>query len=120
MPNTSLRRPQNGYRRGGGKKAYHGPRTRTLRRHHRRPRRGDITGRASGERTALAHQIDENMGFARYDAGRKREGWLVNVQSTSIDDPRVSGGGGRAASTATSSRRTGRRSRRPLSTSRTF
>ncbi|KAL2151114.1 hypothetical protein VTH82DRAFT_6212 [Thermothelomyces myriococcoides] len=95
MPNTSLRRPQRGYRRGG-KVAYHGPRTRTF--------AATTNARGEGtsiderwERTALAHQIDENMGFARYDAGRKREGWLVNVQPTSIDDPRVPGGGGRAA-----------------------
>ncbi len=38
------------------------------------------------------------MGFARHEAGRRRrEGWLVNVQSTSIEDDRVEGGGGRAA-----------------------
>ncbi|AEO59723.1 hypothetical protein MYCTH_2139989 [Thermothelomyces thermophilus ATCC 42464] len=95
MPNTSLRRPQKGYRRGG-KVAYHGPRTRTF------AATSNARGEATSidekwERTALAHQIDENMGFARYDAGRKREGWLVNVQPTSIDDPRVPGGGGRAA-----------------------
>ena len=49
------------------------------------------------ERTALAHQIDEKMGFSRYDAGKRKEGWLVNIQPTSIDDPRVPGGGGRSA-----------------------
>ncbi|KAL2163261.1 hypothetical protein VTH06DRAFT_5317 [Thermothelomyces fergusii] len=95
MPNTTLRRPQKGYRRGG-KVAYHGPRTRTF------AATSNARGEATSidekwERTALAHQIDENMGFARYDAGRKREGWLVNVQPTAIDDPRVPGGGGRAA-----------------------
>ncbi|KAK4234746.1 hypothetical protein C8A03DRAFT_37446 [Achaetomium macrosporum] len=95
MPNTSLRRPQRGYRRGG-KAAYHGTRTRTFAASS--SARGEATSAdEKWERTALAHQIDENMGFARYDAGRKREGWLVNVQPTSIDDPRVPGGGGRAA-----------------------
>ncbi|KAK4099131.1 DUF1744-domain-containing protein [Parathielavia hyrcaniae] len=95
MPNTSLRRPQKGYRRGG-KAAYHGSRTRTFAASS--GARGEATSNdEKWERTALAHQIDENMGFARYDAGRKREGWLVNVQPTSIDDPRVPGGGGRAA-----------------------
>ncbi|KAK4122058.1 DUF1744-domain-containing protein [Parathielavia appendiculata] len=95
MPNTSLRRPQKGYRRGG-KAAYHGTRTRTFAASS--SARGEATSiDEKWERTALAHQIDENMGFARYDAGRKREGWLVNVQPTSIDDPRVPGGGGRAA-----------------------
>ncbi|KAL1836329.1 hypothetical protein VTJ49DRAFT_5300 [Mycothermus thermophilus] len=95
MPKTSLRRPQKGYRRGG-KVAYHGPRTKTFAAS--TSARGEATSLdEKWERTALAHQIDENMGFARYDAGRKREGWLVNVQPTSIDDPRVPGGGGRAA-----------------------
>ncbi|KAK0609919.1 hypothetical protein B0T17DRAFT_545527 [Bombardia bombarda] len=95
MPNTSLRRPQNGYRRGG-KSAYHGPKTKTFAATN--SARGEATSMdEKWERTALAHQIDENMGFARYDAGRKREGWLVNAQPTSIDDPRISGGGGRAA-----------------------
>ncbi|KAL2260303.1 hypothetical protein VTK26DRAFT_5725 [Humicola hyalothermophila] len=95
MPNTSLRRPQKGYRRGG-KVAYHGTRTRTFAAS--TSARGEATSiDERWERTALAHQIDENMGFSRYDAGKKREGWLVNVQPTSIDDPRVPGGGGRAA-----------------------
>ncbi|KAJ4291341.1 DNA polymerase epsilon catalytic subunit [Collariella sp. IMI 366227] len=95
MPNTSLRRPKQGYRRGG-KQAYHGQRTRTFAAFSNA--RGEATSMdEKWERTALAHQIDENMGFTRYDAGRKREGWLVNVQPTSIDDPRVPGGGGRAA-----------------------
>ncbi|EON97350.1 putative dna polymerase epsilon protein [Phaeoacremonium minimum UCRPA7] len=96
MPNTSLRRPQKGFRRGG-KVAYHGA---------SRPRTFAATtnGRAEAtstdekwERTKLSNNIDESMGFARYEAGRKREGWLVNVQSTSIEDDRVIGGGGRAA-----------------------
>ncbi|KAK3935118.1 DNA polymerase epsilon catalytic subunit A [Diplogelasinospora grovesii] len=97
MPNTSLRRPQKGYRRGGSKTAYHGTtRTRTFAA--TSSGRGEATSMdEKWERTALAHQIDENMGFARYDAGKKKEGWLVNMQPTSIDDPRVPGGGGRAA-----------------------
>lgn len=89
MPNTSLRRPQKGVRRGG-KTAYHGARpTRTF----------AASSRAEGtsaderwERTRMAHQIDENMGFARYESGRKKEGWLVNLQPTSIEDERVPGG----------------------------
>ncbi|KAM4056568.1 DNA polymerase family b, exonuclease domain-containing protein [Hirsutella rhossiliensis] len=89
MPNTSLRRPQKGFRRGG-KSAYHGARsTRTF----------AASSRAEGtsadekwERTRLAHSIDENMGFARYESGRKKEGWLVNVQPTSIQDERIPGG----------------------------
>lgn len=89
MPNTSMRRPQKGFRRGG-KSAYHGPqKTRTF----------AASSRAEGtsaeekwERTRLAHTIDENMGFARYDSGRKKEGWLVNVQPTAVEDERIPGG----------------------------
>ena len=33
------------------------------------------------ESTRLAHKIDESMGFARYDSGPKRVGWLVNMHS---------------------------------------
>src|SRR5699024_1889765 len=89
MPNTSLRRPQKGFRRGG-KSAYHGGRgTRTF----------AASSRAEGtsadekwERTRQAQTIDENMGFGRYESGKKKEGWLVNVQSTSIEDERIPGG----------------------------
>lgn len=96
MPNTSLRRPQNGFRRGG-KAAYHGQ---------QRPRTFAASTGARGEATstdekweqaALANRIDENMGFARYEAGRRREGWLVSLQPTALEDARVPGGGGRAA-----------------------
>lgn len=85
MPNTSLRKPQKGFRRGG-KSAYHGPRSRTF----------AATSRAEGtsadekwERTRLAQTIDENFGFARYDSGKRREGWVVSVQPTSIEDDRI-------------------------------
>lgn len=85
MANTSLRRPQKGFRRGG-KVAFHGNRTKTF----------AASSRAEGtsadekwERTRLANMIDENMGFARYESGKKREGWLVSVQPTSIEDERI-------------------------------
>ncbi|KJR83517.1 DNA polymerase epsilon subunit 1 [Sporothrix schenckii 1099-18] len=100
MPNTTLRRqPQKGFRKGGAKKAYHGGSG-------TRPQRTFAagSGRNEGtsadekwERTRLAHAIDEKMGFPRYEGGRKREGWLVNIEPTSIEDDRVEGGGGRAA-----------------------
>lgn len=84
MPNTSLRRPQKGFLRGG-KRAYHGARKTFA-----------ATSRAEGtsadekwERTKLAHSIDENMGFSRFEAGKRKEGWLVNVQPTSIEDERA-------------------------------
>ncbi|KAF4585906.1 DNA polymerase epsilon [Ophiocordyceps camponoti-floridani] len=87
MPNTSLRRPQKGFRRGG-KTAYHGGR-----------KTFTASSRAEGtsiaekwEKTQLANSIDENMGFARYESGKRRDGWLVSVQSTSIHDERIPGG----------------------------
>jgi DNA polymerase epsilon subunit 1 len=88
MPNTSLRRaPQKGFRRGG-KLAYHG-KSRTF----------AASSRAEGtsadekwERTRQAHSIDQTMGFARFESGKKKEGWLVNVQPTSIEDERIPAG----------------------------
>lgn len=83
MPNTHLnRKPTKGYAGRGGKKAFHGSRkTQTF----------AATSRAEGtsadekaERAALAHSIDESMGFSRYESGRKKEGWLVNVQPTTV------------------------------------
>ncbi len=96
MPNTSLRQPQKGYRRQG-KVAYHGgKKTRTFAAS--TSARGEATSTDERwERQALANRIDDNMGFARYEAGRKREGWLVNVQPTGIEDSRVPGGFGRSA-----------------------
>ncbi|KAF1352349.1 hypothetical protein BDV97DRAFT_293561 [Delphinella strobiligena] len=44
------------------------------------------------EATRLAHRIDESMGFERFEAGKKREGWLVNMHSTSIEDSKIPGG----------------------------
>ena len=32
------------------------------------------------------------MGFARFDSGKKREGWLVSVQPTALEDERIPGG----------------------------
>ncbi|KIW33109.1 uncharacterized protein PV07_04601 [Cladophialophora immunda] len=42
--------------------------------------------------TRLANNIDDAMGFPRYDSGKRRVGWLYNMHSTSIEDPRVPGG----------------------------
>ncbi|KAI9666717.1 MAG: DNA polymerase epsilon catalytic subunit [Bathelium mastoideum] len=44
------------------------------------------------EATRLAHRIDESMGFARFEAGKKRTGWLCNMHSTSVEDSKVLGG----------------------------
>ena len=44
------------------------------------------------EATRLAHSIDESMGFARYDSGKSKVGWLCNMHSTTIEDDTVPGG----------------------------
>ncbi|KAJ4348416.1 DNA polymerase epsilon catalytic subunit [Didymosphaeria variabile] len=44
------------------------------------------------EATRLANRIDESMGFPRYEAGKKRIGWLCNMHSTTIEDENVPGG----------------------------
>ncbi|KAH8673336.1 DNA polymerase family B [Xylariales sp. PMI_506] len=92
MPNTHLnRKPTKGFARRGGKRAFHGSRPQTF----------AATSRAEGtsaderaERTLLANQIDESMGFVRHESGRRKEGWLVNVQPTTIA---LESDGGRAA-----------------------
>ena len=99
MPNTSLRRPQKGYARRGGKQAYHGAgasRTRTF----AATTRAEATSADErAERTLLAHQIDEAMGFARFESGRRKEGWLVSVQPTTLGlGPSDSSGGGDSGS----------------------
>lgn len=42
--------------------------------------------------TRLANTIDESMGFARYDSGKKKVGWLCNMHSTTIEDEKIPGG----------------------------
>ena len=42
--------------------------------------------------TRLAHTIDESMGFARYDSGKKKVGWLCNMHSTTVEDEKIPGG----------------------------
>lgn len=44
------------------------------------------------EATRLANKIDDSQGFERFDAGKKRVGWLCNMHSTTIEDSRVPGG----------------------------
>lgn len=44
------------------------------------------------ESTRLANRIDESMGFSRFEAGKKRVGWLCNMHSTTIEDDNVPGG----------------------------
>lgn len=40
----------------------------------------------------LGNSIDETMGFARFETGKKRIGWLINMHSTTIEDSKVPGG----------------------------
>jgi DNA polymerase epsilon subunit 1 len=44
------------------------------------------------EATRLANRIDEAMGFPRFEAGKKKVGWLCNMHSTTIEDENVPGG----------------------------
>ncbi|WPH04119.1 Hypothetical protein R9X50_00700400 [Acrodontium crateriforme] len=44
------------------------------------------------EATRLAHKIDEGQGFERFDAGKRRIGWLCNMHSTAIEDSNIPGG----------------------------
>ncbi|KAF2144389.1 uncharacterized protein K452DRAFT_316394 [Aplosporella prunicola CBS 121167] len=44
------------------------------------------------EATRLAHSIDESMGFSRYESGKKKIGWLINMHSTTIEDENIPGG----------------------------
>lgn len=78
--------PKNGYRRGG-KQAYHGPRkAKTF----TASKNNEATSAdEKREATRLANSIDEAQGFARYDSGKKKVGWLVNVHSTSIEDEKI-------------------------------
>lgn len=80
------RRPQNGYRRGG-KQAYHGPRqAKTF----TASNRNEATSADEKlEAVRLAHSIDESMGFACYESGKKKTGWLVNLKPTTLEDDKV-------------------------------
>ncbi|RDL32670.1 Uncharacterized protein BP5553_09126 [Venustampulla echinocandica] len=87
MPGPRL--PKNGYRRGG-KNAYHGPsKTKTF----TSSNRNEATS-ADEKREAvkLADSIDESMGFARYDSGKKKVGWLCNLKPTTIEDEKIADG----------------------------
>lgn len=83
------RRPQNGYRRGG-KQAYNGPRkSKTF----TPSNRNEATSADEKlEAVRLANSIDEAMGFARYEAGKKKVGWLCNMHPTTIEDDNHPGG----------------------------
>ncbi|RPA99229.1 DUF1744-domain-containing protein [Choiromyces venosus 120613-1] len=50
------------------------------------------SGEERFEFTRLANDIDERMGFPRFEAGPKKVGWLVNMKSTILEDDQVTGG----------------------------
>lgn len=44
------------------------------------------------EAIRLANSIDEELGFPRFESGEKKVGWLINMHSTSLEDPNIPGG----------------------------
>ncbi|KAK4497559.1 hypothetical protein PRZ48_012010 [Zasmidium cellare] len=44
------------------------------------------------EATRLVNRIDDGQGFERFEAGKKRVGWLCNMHSTAIEDSKIPGG----------------------------
>lgn len=46
------------------------------------------------ENVRLANRIDEMMGFPRFEAGPKKVGWLINMQSTTLEAKDSSGKAG--------------------------
>jgi len=42
------------------------------------------SGEARFESLRLANDIDERMGFPRFEAGPRKVGWLVNMKSVSL------------------------------------
>lgn len=44
------------------------------------------------EAIRLANSIDETMGFASFEEGNTKVGWLCNMHSTTIEDSKVPGG----------------------------
>ena len=89
------RAPKNGYMRGRQKTAYHGGSGSNT--NFKKSKTFSSKGAAfestsldeKSEAVKLAHSIDESMGFARYESGKKRTGWLVNVRPTTIADAKI-------------------------------
>lgn len=57
---------------------------------------GTSSGEEKFEAIRLANEIDEKMGFARFESGPRKVGWLINMHSVSYgpEVPRGCGGGG--------------------------
>jgi DNA polymerase epsilon subunit 1 len=46
------------------------------------------------ERVRLGNTIDEEMGFPRYESGPRKVGWLINMQSTVVEEEGTQGKAG--------------------------
>lgn len=88
-------------RRGGLRKYEHNYRSAKPSFHSRSVKRFDHSTIRGGEATSqdekfqairIANNIDESMGFSRYESGKKRIGWLYNMHSTIIEDEKHPGG----------------------------
>ncbi|RKF60362.1 DNA polymerase epsilon catalytic subunit A [Erysiphe neolycopersici] len=71
----------------GGKQAYQGPRG--LKKFSPTNRNEKTSVHEKRDAVKLADSIDEAHGFMRYESGKKKIGWLVNIKSTSIEDDKV-------------------------------
>ncbi|RKF72361.1 DNA polymerase epsilon catalytic subunit A [Golovinomyces cichoracearum] len=78
--------PQVGYGRGG-KQAYYGQKNLKNFSASKFPESTSINDKRDA--VNLADRIDEANGFVRYDSGKKKVGWLVNIKATSIEDEQV-------------------------------
>lgn len=93
MAQGAGRRPGQSFRRVGknGQTSYGPRKTKTV--DSGSLRSSEITSQNERlEATRLANKIDGTMGFERFEAGRKKEGWLVNMHSTSVEDSKILGG----------------------------
>lgn len=89
------RRPNQPYRRVGknGQTSYSGPRSKPTTLASSSLRSTEATSQNERlESTRLANRIDESMGFPRFEAGKKRVGWLCNMHSTTVEDENIPGG----------------------------
>lgn len=75
----------------GGKRAYGSSRLKTV--DAGSLRASEVTSQTEKqEAIKLANTIDEQMGYARYESGKSKVGWLCNMHSTTILDEKVLGG----------------------------
>lgn len=68
----------------GGRKAYQG--SRGLKKFSATSRNETTSIHDKRDAVKLADSIDEAHGFMRYESGKKKVGWLVNIKATSIED----------------------------------